>query len=300
MSQGIDAMRKIIREKEPVRPSTRLTQELVAADVSPRKSASGLAVPTPEEVSADSRRRLRLREQIHCVRGDLDWIVMKCLEKDRTRRYETANGLARDLQRHINNEAVQARPPSNLYRLQKMVRRHRAAFAATALMALVLVAATGISTWQAARATRAEALAKERLTESEEISKFLTEVFQSPDPARDGRAITVAEILGAAAKKLETDLSSQAPLRVKFQATLGSTYCGLGLYGDAILLQEKVLDHYVATLGLENTNTVRAISSLASYYDRAGRLDEALKLQEQELTLSLKVFGPDKGTPSRP
>ena len=94
MSQGIDAMRKTIREKEPPRPSTKLSRILVAADISPRKSTSGLAIPTQEEVSAGSRRRLRLKEQIARVKGDLDWIVMKCLEKDRTRRYATANAVA--------------------------------------------------------------------------------------------------------------------------------------------------------------------------------------------------------------
>ena len=85
-------MRKTIREKEPQRPSTKLSQTLVAADVSPRKSTSGLAIPTAEEIRADSRRRLRLKEQIERVKGDLDWIVMKCLEKDRTRRNETGKG----------------------------------------------------------------------------------------------------------------------------------------------------------------------------------------------------------------
>src|SRR6185369_14596931 len=116
MASGIDAMRKTIREKEPTRPSTKLHQTLVAADVSRRKSASGLAIPSAEEVSADSRRRLRLKEQIALLRGDLDWIVMKCLEKDRTRRYDTANGLATDIQRHLTNEPVVARPPSAAYK----------------------------------------------------------------------------------------------------------------------------------------------------------------------------------------
>ena len=91
----------------------------------------------------------------HLIRGDLDWIVMKALEKDRGRRYETANGLAMDIQRHLKNEPVVARPPSAAYRFQKTVRRHKAAFAVAALMAVVLVAATGISVWQAVRATRA-------------------------------------------------------------------------------------------------------------------------------------------------
>src|SRR5687768_12648878 len=97
MASGIDAMRKTIREKEPLKPSTRLSQTLVAADVRRRTSGG-------TEESASSRRRLQ--EQLHQLKGDLDWIVMKCLEKDRARRYETANGLASDLQRHLNNEAI--------------------------------------------------------------------------------------------------------------------------------------------------------------------------------------------------
>ena len=177
------------------------------------------------------------------------------LEKDRARRYETANGLAMDIQRHLNSEPVVARPPSRLYEFQKTVRRHKFGFAAAALIGLVLLAATGISAWQAVRATRAQALAKERLAESEAISKFLTEVFQSPDPARDGRTITVAETLGAAEKKLETDLANQPARRAKLQATLGSTYYALGLYPEAISLQEKVRDYYLATLLARNIPT---------------------------------------------
>ena len=125
LESGIDAIRKTIREKEPARPSTKLTQALLAADVRASQPTTGLAVPTQEEVNADSRRRLRLKEQIHRVRGDLDWIVMKCLEKDRSRRYETANGLAKDLQRHLANEPVLAGPPSKIYELKKFVVRHQ-------------------------------------------------------------------------------------------------------------------------------------------------------------------------------
>jgi len=156
MRGGLDALRRTIREKEPLRPSTRLTQELVAADVSRRKSTPGFAVPTQEEVSADSRRRLRLKEQITVVRGDLDWIVMKCLEKDRARRYETANGLAADIQRHLNNEPVVARPPSAAYKLQKAWQRNRLAFSAAATVLCVLILGVVVSTSQAVRATRAE------------------------------------------------------------------------------------------------------------------------------------------------
>ncbi|MSU62958.1 MAG: serine/threonine protein kinase [Pedosphaera sp.] len=156
MASGIDAMRKTIREKEPVRPSTKLSQTLVATNVSSLKSPAAGSPATEEEVRADSRRLLRLKEAIALLRGDVDWIVMKCLEKDRARRYETASGLASDIQRHLNNEAVLARPPSAAYRFQKLVRRNKLAFVAVTSVALVLVLGVVVSTWQAVRATRAE------------------------------------------------------------------------------------------------------------------------------------------------
>ena len=146
MSQGIDAMRKTIREKEPPRPSTRF------------------ATLKGEELTTTAKRRSADKSKLmHQLKGDLDWIVMKCLEKDRTRRYETANGLAADLKRHLNNEPVVARPPSRLYEFQKTVRRHKFGFAAAAALVTVLAVCVLISTWQAARATHAkrEALAAE-------------------------------------------------------------------------------------------------------------------------------------------
>jgi len=144
-ASGIDAMRRTIREKEPVRPSTKLTQALAAAESHSRKTTSELAIPTAEEVGAETRRRLRLREQINRVRGDLDWIVMKCLEKDRQRRYETANGLAADIRRHLDSEPVTARPPSLSYKLQKTIRRNQLAFAAGAVVFSTLVLGMGIT-----------------------------------------------------------------------------------------------------------------------------------------------------------
>src|SRR5262249_10999146 len=149
LSKGLDEMRRIIREVEPVKPSTRITQDLVAADVRRLNSKSEIRDPkTEEKVRASSRRLLQE------VKGDLDWIVMKCLEKDRTRRYETANGLATDIQRHLSDEPITARPPSRLYEFQKTVRRHKFGFAAATALILVLVLGVTISTWQAIRATK--------------------------------------------------------------------------------------------------------------------------------------------------
>ena len=276
LAAGLNEIRRTIREREPARPSTCLST-MLGGDLT----------------MIAKNRQVEPPKLIHLVRGDLDWIVMKCLEKERARRYDTANGVAMDITRHLNCEPVLARPPSRLYEFQKTVRRHKFGFAATALIVVVLVVATGISAWQAVRASRAEMAARERLAESEAISKFLIEVFQRPNPTRDGRTITVVETLGAAEKKLETDLANQPASRTKLQATLGSTYYTLDLYPEAILLQEKVRDYYLAVYGLDNINTLEAMEDLATSYWPNGRLAEALKLQEQVLALSRKVLGPE-------
>jgi eukaryotic-like serine/threonine-protein kinase len=154
LSAGLDEMRRTIREQEPLPPSTRLTLELARA----KSDRPEDCVPEPEKKSGavPSRWVLDRKELISVLRGDLDWIVMKCLEKDRTRRYETANGLAMDLERHLKGEPVAARPPSRLYRFQKLVRRNRLAFLAAAATASALVLGTIGSIGEAIRARRAE------------------------------------------------------------------------------------------------------------------------------------------------
>jgi serine/threonine protein kinase/WD40 repeat protein len=161
LASGLDEMRRTIREKEPLRPSTRLTLELAKVDPVKRDRRAA-EQDSPEEKSAvpkaeaSPERLLQKRQLINLLRGDLDWIVMKCLEKDRTRRYETANGLAMDLQRHLKSEPVTARPPSNLYRFQKLIRRNKILFGAIAAVGVALVLGTVGSTWEAIRARRAE------------------------------------------------------------------------------------------------------------------------------------------------
>ena len=136
-------------------------------------------------------------------------------------------------------------------------------------------------------------MAKERLAESQAVSKFMLGVFQSPDPARDGRTITVAEKLDRAVTNLDRDLAAQPALRAQLQATLARTYNALGLWREAIPLEEKVRDYYLKNLGMENTNTLSAMSILALSYQSTGRQDEALKLREQVLALDRKVLGPE-------
>jgi WD40 repeat protein/serine/threonine protein kinase len=149
IASGLDGMRKTIREKEPVRPSTRLA-----------------TLQGDELTTTAKRRSTDAPKLVRMLKGDLDWIVLKCLEKNRTRRYDTANGLAMDLKRHLDNEPVVARPPSTVYRIQKAVRRHKLGFAAGAAISLALLIGVTVSTTQAVRATRAER-AKQKSLESE-------------------------------------------------------------------------------------------------------------------------------------
>jgi WD40 repeat protein/serine/threonine protein kinase len=138
LASGLDAMRKTIREKEAVRPSTKFAT-LQGDDLA----------TTAKRRSAEPARLM------HQLKGDLDWIIMKCLEKDRTRRYETANGLAADLQRHLSNEPVVARPPSTLYRFQKAWRRNKAMAVAGTGIFVALVIGLGVSTWMYLQERRA-------------------------------------------------------------------------------------------------------------------------------------------------
>jgi serine/threonine protein kinase len=128
VQSGVDQMRRTMREKEPVRPSTRLS-----------------AFPEAERTTTAKRRAVEAPKLISLLRGDLDWIVMKCLEKDRARRFETASALAADVQRFLKNEPVEARPPSTLYLFQKMVRRNKTAFVAAGAVATALVLGLGLS-----------------------------------------------------------------------------------------------------------------------------------------------------------
>lgn len=158
MRSGLDEFRRTLREKEPQRPSLVLTT-LHGTEL--RATAEHRHEEPPQLISL--------------LKGDLDWIVMKALEKDRARRYDTANGLALDVERYLNNEPVAARPPSRLYRFQKLVSRNKVVFAAGTAVALALIAGLGTATWmffkaEEARANEAQlrrqAEAREKLTEA--------------------------------------------------------------------------------------------------------------------------------------
>jgi serine/threonine protein kinase len=171
---GYDEMRRIIREEEPLKPSTRLNTLQVAA-------LSTIA----------ERRGLETGKLALEVRGELDWLVMRALEKDRDRRYESASALAADVERYLGDEPVEVGPPSRVYRLRKFVRRNRRLLAVAGLFAVVLVAATAVSAWQAMLARKAQ-----------------SEAEFDRDRAKSAQAHAEAE--SARAKAAEHEASTQA------------------------------------------------------------------------------------------
>ena len=191
LQAGLDEIRRTIRQDEPPRPSTCLST-MQGADLS----------------AIAKHRKAEPPKLVHLVQGDLDWIVMKCLEKDRTRRYETANGVAMDILRHLNCEPVIARPPSRLYEFQKTVRRHKFGFAAAAVVIVVLAAGVFASTSEAIRARRAEHEQSQLLQEAEAARAKEAKLLQDAEVARakEAKLLQEAEV----ARTNETRLRQEA------------------------------------------------------------------------------------------
>jgi len=214
---GIAAMHRIIRDVEPPSPSTRISQSTGA---------------TP---SIAANRGVDARALSNVVRGELDWIVMRCLEKDRARRYESVGSLAADIDRYMRGEAVLAAPPSKAYRLQKFIHRHRIGVAAGAAVAAALVAGLGVALFglhSALRARDAEVLARRQ---AESALEFISEMFGALDPRMAERYdVKVAEILDPAATKVGSAFAGDTEGEAVVRAVLGRAYGSLARYPEAL------------------------------------------------------------------
>jgi serine/threonine protein kinase len=299
LSKGLDEMRRTIREVEPVKPSTRLTQGLVAADVRRRSQES-------ERESASLRRR------VHEVRGDLDWIVMKCLEKDRTRRYDTASGLATDISRHLSNEPIVARPPGRLYEFQKTFQRHKFGFAATAAVILALAVGLAVSTrmyWQAQTERKKAQAQKERAeteaARSEQVAKIMTEMLEGARPSIAlGRDATVLrDILERTATRIQKELTNQPEVQGDLWFTLGKTYSDISDQTNAVVMYAYAVKSYRQCFPEGHTRLALALSYLGAAQSfcqnlREGTNNAALGLSmarqlkdEKTLAMCLTYYG---------
>jgi serine/threonine protein kinase/Tfp pilus assembly protein PilF len=274
---GIDEMRRTIREQEPPRPSTRLS-----------------TLACQELSTAAQRRGLDAPKLVSEIRGDLDWIVMKAMEKDRARRYETASGFAADIQRHLKSEPVIARPASKLYRFQRTVRRNRIAFSAAVAVATALVGAVIVSAWQAQRAKT------ERDSADAVLKFFQDKVLAAGRPEGQdgglGKGVTLRRAIDAAEQQITETFQERPVVEAAIRHSLGYTYAHLGEYTLALTQFDRALALRRQHLGLGNTKTLGTMHQLGMAYRSAGKYDQAISLLEEAFELSKARLGPDHGT----
>ncbi len=299
---------RLIREEEPPRPSTRLSA-----------TKDSLA-------SVSAQRHMEPSALVKAVRGEVDWIVMKALEKDRTRRYDTAIGLARDIQRYLSDEPVEAGPPSTTYRLRKLAWKHRRGLATVIALLLLLVTGVVVSSslalWalraekdavdERNRALTAEAEAKEQRDKaivaeqaakrSEEDAKAVLGFFQDkvlsagrPEGQEGGLGnnVTLRKAVDAAEPQILKAFADRPLVEASIRDTLGETYFYLGLYRQASQQHERALALRESHLGPDHPDTLMSRNNLASAYMAAGRTDEAIALFEPTLKQREIKLGPD-------
>jgi len=265
--QKLDEMLRQLRESDPRRPSSKVNANRNTS--SPQAAARGV----------DSRHLVKL------LRGDLDWIVLKTLEKDRQRRYGTAFELAADIERHLENRPVAARPASTAYRLQKYVRRNRATVAVLAGVFALLIAFGITQTVQLRRITR------ER-DRADRIAGFMTNMFKVSDPSEArGNSITAREILDRAAKDVDSGLTRDPELQAQMMYEMGSVFKNLGLYDRAGRLLAQSLQIRRRVLGPNNADTLKSQNILAKTMYLQGRYAEAETLFREVLEIRRRSLG---------
>ena len=271
----VDLRRRIVDEMPPP-PSARST----VGD----EAAAAIAADRSTDVDG-LRRRLT---------GDLDWIVLKALEKDRSRRYASPLDLAEDVRRHLRHEPVVARPQTVTYRLGKFLRRHKLGVAAASAVALAVVVGTVATTVALVRAVRAEAVATREVETSNHVIEFLVDLFTVSDPSSGrGRDITAREILDEGAARLEDELASEEEVQARLMNTFGRVYLNLGLYDEAAPFLEKALTKRREILGDAHPDVAESINRLGDLALATGDYDAAEERYRAGRQRRAKLSGPD-------
>ena len=268
---GIDGARKVICEKEPQTPSTKLSQTSVE-----------------EATDSARRRRTNQRQLQRRLQGDLDWITLKSMEKDRTRRYASAGELAADIRRHLNNEPVTAGRPSIIYKARKFVRRNRTIVIGLAAVLAVLIIGTIVSLIFAFRAERIG-------DEATIISEFLQEdVFGAMNAQeRGGRQVAIKEILDIASSKVSRKFGDSPLVEASIRKVLGGLYAQATHFEEGESHLNRSLEIFTSELGREDIRTVEVLDNLGQLYWGWWRYREAEQYLSEALTVRNRLLGPD-------
>ena len=283
LKEGIDAVRRAISEQEPLRPSTRLSR-LNSADLT----------------TVAQRRKSEPPRLIRMICGDLDWIVMKALEKNRARRYETANGLAFDVKRFLDHETVLARPPSKFYRFHKTVQRNKLLFAGICIIATLLVASlvavTALLTNER-RARREAEIARQNAqteaTRSQQVTKFLEEMLEGVGPsAALGQDTTMLrEILDRTAKRVGVEMTKQPGLEAELRNLIGTLYQQIGNYRQAEEMHRAALAIRRRLFGSESQQAAASLNDLGVDLMADQRSAQAEPMVAEALAIRRRIFG---------
>jgi serine/threonine protein kinase/tetratricopeptide (TPR) repeat protein len=291
---GYAEMQRLIREEEAPRPSARLS--------SLGGSATILA----------GNRGLEVRRLVQLLAGDLDWVVMKALDKDRNRRYGTPGSFAEDVERYLRREAILARPPSSVYKLRKFAQRNRVAVLTALAVAAALLLGMLVATWQAVRAIKAEATAvasaeAERQAKDEALAReaetkavlnFVeNKVFAAARPEGEdgglGHDVTLRRALAAALPFVAKSFLDQPLIEARLRMTLAASFYLLGEGETAAEQVEAARALYAKHKGPDDPDTLRSMSNLALIYHDLGRHTEALALMKETLKLQKARLGAD-------
>jgi len=261
---GFDEIRRRIREDDPSKPSTRINT---------------LGESTQETVT---RRRTDLTSLQKELQDDLDWIAMRALEKDRTRRYGSASELAADITRHLQGTPVVARPPSASYRLRKFVGRHRVGVTVGALLVALLIVGTIGTSIGLLRAVRAENDARREAAVAEQVSEFLIETFSANNPLGEshrsplvGPDITAGGMLESGVKRVRTELAGQPLIQSRLMGILGATFLERGETELGAELMSDALEIMRTQVGNNHPETAEAQVRLAHARYHEGANEEA-------------------------
>jgi non-specific serine/threonine protein kinase/serine/threonine-protein kinase len=272
----LDELLRKLRVEEPPTPSTRVGGN--------RMNSAGAA----------EARGTEPRQLVKILRGDLDWITMKALEKDRARRYGTASDLASDIRHYLNHEPVVARPANISYQFRKYVRRHRVAAAVVSSLVIVLLSFSVLQALQLRRITHERDRANRERDRANRIAEFMTSMFKVSDPSQSrGNTITAREILDKASNDLNTGLAKDPEVQSQMMQDMARTYENLGLYPRAHELAQRALDSRLSLIGPDDPKTLEVRSQLGYIVDREGHYADSEKMLRQALDVERRVLGAD-------